>query len=65
MVLPNLVSLKGVSLLQAKEKGQLVFLEGLKDCLGVVLPDGAKPESPTLDFFRWSSMSSGQHSMDA
>ncbi|XP_012678319.1 elongator complex protein 6 [Clupea harengus] len=42
----------GVSLLQAKEKGQLVFLEGLKDCLGVVLPDGAKPESPTLDFFR-------------
>lgn len=52
MVLPNLVSLKGVSLLQAKEKGQLVFLEGLKDCLGVVLPDGAKPESPTLDFFR-------------
>ncbi|XP_041964151.1 elongator complex protein 6 [Alosa sapidissima] len=42
----------GVSLAQAKEKGQLVFLEGLKDCLGVLLPDGPKPDCPTLDFFR-------------
>lgn len=42
----------GVSLAQAKEKGQLVFLEGLKDCLGVVLPDGSRPQGPTLDFFR-------------
>ncbi|XP_063055644.1 elongator complex protein 6 [Engraulis encrasicolus] len=41
----------GVSLTQAKEKGQLVFLEGLKDCLGILLPGGTKPECPTLDFF--------------
>ncbi|XP_028835663.1 elongator complex protein 6 isoform X2 [Denticeps clupeoides] len=42
----------GVSLTQAKEKGQLVFYEGLKDCLGVLLREGSTHESPTLDFLR-------------
>lgn len=40
----------GVSLAQAKDKGQLVFLEGLKDCLGLLLPDGQKTGNPALSF---------------
>ncbi|XP_036395425.1 elongator complex protein 6 [Megalops cyprinoides] len=40
----------GVSLAQARDKGQLVFLEGLKDALGILLQDGTRSGSHTLDF---------------
>ncbi|XP_071751636.1 elongator complex protein 6 [Centroberyx gerrardi] len=42
----------GVSLAQAKEKGQLVFLEGLKESLSVLLPQESNTESQALDFLR-------------
>ncbi|XP_075937294.1 elongator complex protein 6 [Anarhichas minor] len=42
----------GVSLTQAKEKGQLVFLEGLKESLSVLIPEDTDPESQAMDFLR-------------
>lgn len=42
----------GVSLAQAKEKGQLVFLEGLQDSLSVLIPQEGSAGSDTLDFLR-------------
>lgn len=42
----------GVSLVQAREKGQLVFLEGLKGALGVLLEEEPSCSSKTLDFLR-------------
>ncbi|XP_057689197.1 elongator complex protein 6 [Corythoichthys intestinalis] len=42
----------GVSLSQAKEKGQLVFLEGLNESLSILNPDGARPGSQAMDFLR-------------
>ncbi|XP_056142656.1 elongator complex protein 6 [Lampris incognitus] len=40
----------GVSLAQAKEKGQLIFLEGLKESLGVFLHEESKEESQVFSF---------------
>ncbi|KAM4600773.1 elongator complex protein 6 [Polymixia lowei] len=42
----------GVSLAQAKEKGQLVFLEGLKESLGVLLHKASNTGSRALDYLR-------------
>lgn len=42
----------GVSLTQAKEKGQLVFLEGLKESLSILNPQEGIPGSQALDFLR-------------
>ncbi|XP_054478057.1 elongator complex protein 6 [Anoplopoma fimbria] len=42
----------GVSLTQAKEKGQLVFLEGLKESLSVLIPQEAETGSQAMDFLR-------------
>ncbi|XP_010865786.1 elongator complex protein 6 isoform X2 [Esox lucius] len=42
----------GVSLNQAREKGQLVFLEGLKESLGVLLQGDTSNGTPALDFLR-------------
>ncbi|XP_038138374.1 elongator complex protein 6 [Cyprinodon tularosa] len=42
----------GVSLTQAKEKGQLVFLEGLKESLSVLIPQENIPESEAMNFLR-------------
>nr|XP_046170075.1 LOW QUALITY PROTEIN: elongator complex protein 6-like [Oncorhynchus gorbuscha] len=42
----------GVSLTQAREKGQLVFLEGLKESLGVLLQGEASKGTRTMDFLR-------------
>ncbi|XP_029307827.1 elongator complex protein 6 [Cottoperca gobio] len=42
----------GVSLTQAKEKGQLVFLEGLNESLSVLIPQKAETGSPAMDFLR-------------
>uniref|UniRef100_A0A087Y5W4 Elongator complex protein 6 n=1 Tax=Poecilia formosa TaxID=48698 RepID=A0A087Y5W4_POEFO len=42
----------GVSLTQAKEKGQLVFFEGLKECLSVLLPKENNAESGAMNFLR-------------
>ncbi|XP_061531693.1 LOW QUALITY PROTEIN: elongator complex protein 6 [Phycodurus eques] len=42
----------GVSLSQAKEKGQLVFLEGLNECLAILNPDGVRTGSEAMDFLR-------------
>ncbi|KAK9514339.1 hypothetical protein VZT92_027812 [Zoarces viviparus] len=42
----------GVSLTQAKEKGQLVFLEGLKESLSVLIPEDTDPGSQAMDFLR-------------
>ncbi|XP_074509105.1 elongator complex protein 6 [Sebastes fasciatus] len=42
----------GVSLVQAKEKGQLVFLEGLKESLSVLIPQESDSGSQAMDFFR-------------
>ncbi|KAI1885647.1 hypothetical protein AGOR_G00205980 [Albula goreensis] len=42
----------GVNLTQARDKGQLVFLEGLKGALGVLLEEEPNPGAHTLDFLR-------------
>ncbi|XP_071381031.1 elongator complex protein 6 isoform X2 [Centroberyx affinis] len=42
----------GVSLAQAKEKGQLVFLEGLKESLSILLPKESNTEIQAVDFLR-------------
>ncbi|XP_035528994.1 elongator complex protein 6 [Morone saxatilis] len=42
----------GVSLAQAKEKGQLVFLEGLKESLSVLIPQETNTGSQAMDFLR-------------
>ncbi|KAJ7985528.1 hypothetical protein DPEC_G00352990 [Dallia pectoralis] len=45
----------GVSLNQAREKGQLVFFEGLKESLGVLLQRNTSNGTPAVDFLRNSS----------
>ncbi|MBN3300808.1 elongator complex protein 6 [Amia ocellicauda] len=40
----------GVNLVQARDRGQLVFLEGLKDSLGTLLQEEPGPHANTLDF---------------
>ncbi|KAM9309651.1 elongator complex protein 6-like [Pholidichthys leucotaenia] len=40
----------GVNLTQAKEKGQLVFLEGLKESLSYLIPQEAKTRTEAMDF---------------
>lgn len=42
----------GVSLLQAKEKGQLVFLEGLSESLSVLIPQESNTGNKAMDFLR-------------
>ncbi|TWW79750.1 elongator complex protein 6 [Takifugu rubripes] len=42
----------GVSLAQAKDKGQLIFLEGLKDSLSVLIPQESSKASEAMDFLR-------------
>ncbi|KAM9805473.1 elongator complex protein 6 isoform X2 [Syngnathus typhle] len=42
----------GVSLSQAKEKGQLVFLEGLNESLSILNPHDARKGSEAMDFLR-------------
>lgn len=42
----------GVSLVQAKEKGQLVFLEGLNESLSVLIPQESHEDSCAMDFLR-------------
>ncbi|KAM4568607.1 elongator complex protein 6 [Fundulus diaphanus] len=42
----------GVSLTQAKEKGQLVFMEGLKESLSVLIPQADNTESEAMNFLR-------------
>ncbi|XP_070822607.1 elongator complex protein 6 [Chaetodon trifascialis] len=42
----------GVSLAQAKEKGQLVYLEGLKESLSVLIPRESNTGSQAMDFLR-------------
>ncbi|XP_031642662.1 elongator complex protein 6-like [Oncorhynchus kisutch] len=43
---------QGVSLAQAREKGQLVFIEGLKESLGVLLQGESSKGTQALDFLR-------------
>uniref|UniRef100_A0A8C6UF74 Elongator complex protein 6 n=1 Tax=Neogobius melanostomus TaxID=47308 RepID=A0A8C6UF74_9GOBI len=42
----------GVSLVQAKEKGQLVFLEGLQESIAHLIPHEGKAGSDALNFIR-------------
>ncbi|CAG6014162.1 unnamed protein product [Menidia menidia] len=42
----------GVSLTQAKEKGQLVFMEGLKEALSTLIPQASSSGSQAMDFLR-------------
>ncbi|XP_022060681.1 elongator complex protein 6 [Acanthochromis polyacanthus] len=42
----------GVSLAQAKEKGQLIFLEGLKESLSILIPQESNTENQAMDFLR-------------
>uniref|UniRef100_A0A3P8RR85 Elongator complex protein 6 n=1 Tax=Amphiprion percula TaxID=161767 RepID=A0A3P8RR85_AMPPE len=42
----------GVSLAQAKEKGQLIFLEGLKESLSILIPQEGHTENQAMDFLR-------------
>ncbi|KAF6736589.1 Elongator complex protein 6 [Oryzias melastigma] len=42
----------GVSLTQAKEKGQLTFLEGLKESLSVLIPQEENAENQAMSFLR-------------
>lgn len=44
---------QGVSLAQAKEKGQLSFLEGLKESLSVLIPQETAVANEAMDFLRW------------
>lgn len=44
---------QGVSLAQAKEKGQLCFLEGLKESLSVLIPQETAVANEAMDFLRW------------
>ncbi|NWT13076.1 ELP6 protein, partial [Vireo altiloquus] len=47
----------GVSLAAAKERGQLVFLEGLKSCLDLVFGEEEQPEQPSpLQFLSTSDL---------
>lgn len=46
----------GVSLAQAKEKGQLIFLEGLNESLSILNPQDTKPESHAMGFLRDPAM---------
>uniref|UniRef100_A0A8C7I2T5 Elongator acetyltransferase complex subunit 6 n=1 Tax=Oncorhynchus kisutch TaxID=8019 RepID=A0A8C7I2T5_ONCKI len=47
---------QGVSLAQAREKGQLVFIEGLKESLGVLLQGESSKGTQALDFLRYLSV---------
>lgn len=42
----------GVSLTQAREKGQLIFLEGLKESLSILIPQETTTGSQAMDFLR-------------
>ncbi|XP_056331357.1 elongator complex protein 6 [Danio aesculapii] len=42
----------GVSLTQAREKGQLVFLEGLKDSIGAILKEDTSEGTEALSYLR-------------
>lgn len=42
----------GVSLAQAREKGQLVFLEGLKDSIGVIIQEESSQSTQPLSYLR-------------
>ncbi|XP_017284076.1 elongator complex protein 6 [Kryptolebias marmoratus] len=42
----------GVSLTQAKEKGQLIFLEGLKESLSILIPHENNTEHQAMNFLR-------------
>lgn len=44
---------QGVSLAQARDKGQLVFLEGLKESLSTLTPQETSAESQAMDFLRY------------
>ncbi len=46
------VFVQGVSLAQAREKGQLVFLEGLKNSIGVLLQEDTSQETQPLSYLR-------------
>ncbi len=46
------VFVQGVSLAQAREKGQLVFLEGLKNSIGVLLQEDTSQEAQPLSYLR-------------
>ncbi|XP_016357902.1 elongator complex protein 6-like isoform X2 [Sinocyclocheilus anshuiensis] len=46
------VSGQGVSLAQAREKGQLVFFEGLKNSIGVILQEDTSQETQPLSYLR-------------
>lgn len=48
---------QGVSLAQAKDKGQLIFLEGLKDSLSVLIPQESSRASEAMDFLRYPQTS--------
>lgn len=52
------VCVQGVSLAQAKEKGQLVFLEGLKESLSLLIPQEteaeSQAESQAMGFLRYT-----------
>lgn len=43
---------QGVSLTQAKEKGQLIFFEGLKESLSVLIPQEGNTATQAVDFVR-------------
>ncbi|XP_042345938.1 elongator complex protein 6, partial [Plectropomus leopardus] len=46
----------GVSAVQARDRGQLVFLEGLKECLSVLVPEDNGTGDGPLDFLRDSAV---------
>lgn len=47
------VCFQGVNLAQAKDKGQLIFLEGLKESLSVLIPQAADTGSQAMSFLRY------------
>lgn len=49
----HIVCFQGVNLAQAKEKGQLIFLEGLTESLSVLIPHEPTTGSQAMDFLRY------------
>lgn len=52
----RIVCPQGVSLAQAKEKGQLIFLEGLKESLSILNPQETNTASQAMDFLRYKQI---------
>lgn len=54
VVMVSASCVQGVSLAQAKDKGQLIFLEALKESLSVLIPQETSRTSDAMAFLRFT-----------